>query len=66
MDLLKNPIKELLNRYRSENKIIEIDQNARDKEIRAINDEMAQLSVKLRAYFGQSIESARKVYLTHH
>ena len=42
MDLLIDPIEELLKRYRSEDKIIEIDQEARDREIKAINDELAE------------------------
>jgi len=64
MDVLKNPIEELIKRYRPENKIIEIDQTARANEIKAIDDEMADFARKQRIYFNKSVESARKVYLT--
>lgn len=64
MDVLTDPIEELINRYRSEDKIIEIDQTVRDNEIKAINEEMADFGLKQRAYFNKSVESARKAYLT--
>ena len=64
MDMLNNPIEELLERYRTEEKTIVIDQEVREKEIKAINDEMAEFGLKQRAYFNKSVASARKAYLT--
>lgn len=64
MDVLTDPIEKLIKRYRSENKIIEVDQAARDKEIMAINEEMADFSLRQHVYFNKSVESARRAYLT--
>lgn len=64
MVMLTDPIEKLLERYRSEDKIIKIDQSVRDNEIKAINDEMADFGLKQRTYFNKSVESARKAYLT--
>lgn len=64
MDLLKNPIEEMLKRYESEGKVITPDPVARDKAIAEINEKMAEFALEQRAYFNYSLESAKKVYLT--
>lgn len=64
MDVLTDSTEELINRYRSENKIIKIDQTIRDNEIKAINEEMVDFDIKQHVYFNKSVESSHKAYIT--
>jgi len=64
MDGLKDPVADILQKYRDAGAVKTVSDKDHLEAEKQINDKMAVFSLEMRAYFNESIESARHAYLT--